>query len=164
MYLAGALLSSWSLTQEVAGPSPFNYKFFSNSVNLVKTFREHPNIDKVSSLWNFYCSWINIGLMYCSWIGKCCAFILFFQNTISRWIAVSYVCVNKDQILIENRLIDHHKYRFLHLNAIEWKCNGWTIILNTPSIQSVSGISYNCPLNYCFETVFISIFLLTILN
>ena len=28
MYLAGAVVASWSLTQEVAGSSPFNDKYF----------------------------------------------------------------------------------------------------------------------------------------
>ena len=39
--IAGAVVASRSLTQEVAGLSPFNDKFLSlNSLNSVKTFRK----------------------------------------------------------------------------------------------------------------------------
>ena len=43
MCFAGAVVASWSLTQEVAGSNPFTvYKFFwLNSANSVKTFRKN---------------------------------------------------------------------------------------------------------------------------
>ena len=44
MCLAGAVIASWSLTQEVAGSSPFTIATITlslNSANSVKTFREN---------------------------------------------------------------------------------------------------------------------------
>ena len=46
MCLAGAVVASWFLTQEVVGSNPFTIMtiFLSlNSLNLVKTFRENSN-------------------------------------------------------------------------------------------------------------------------
>ena len=45
MCLAGVVVVSYSLTQEVAGSSPFNDKYFLslNLENSVKTFRENSN-------------------------------------------------------------------------------------------------------------------------
>ena len=42
---ADAVVASWSLTQEVAGSSPFNdnYLFSLNTLNSVKTFRKNSN-------------------------------------------------------------------------------------------------------------------------
>ena len=44
--LAGAMVASWSLTQEVAGLNPFNENYFLtlNSLNSVKTLRKNSNI------------------------------------------------------------------------------------------------------------------------
>ena len=44
--LAGAMVASWSLTQEVAGLNPFNENYFLtlNSLNTVKTLRKNSNI------------------------------------------------------------------------------------------------------------------------
>ena len=47
MYLAGAVVASWSLTQEVSGSSPFTVMtiFLSlNSLNSVKTFRKNSSV------------------------------------------------------------------------------------------------------------------------
>ena len=43
MCLAGAVVASWSLTQEVTGSSPLKDKYFLslNSLNSVKTFRKN---------------------------------------------------------------------------------------------------------------------------
>ena len=43
--LADAVVAPWSLTQEVAGSSPFNDNYLSslNSLNSVKTFGKNPN-------------------------------------------------------------------------------------------------------------------------
>ena len=44
MCLAGAMVASWSLTQEMAGSAPFYCKHFYwalNSLNSVKTFRKN---------------------------------------------------------------------------------------------------------------------------
>ena len=46
--LAGAMVASWSLTQEVVGLIPFNdnYFLFLNSLNSVKTFRKICNMSQ----------------------------------------------------------------------------------------------------------------------
>ena len=47
MCLAGSVVASWSLTQEMAGSSPFNEKYFCQwirSLNSVKTFRKNSSL------------------------------------------------------------------------------------------------------------------------
>ena len=46
--LAGAMVASWSLTQEVVGSIPFNdnYFLFLNSLNSLKTFRKICNMSQ----------------------------------------------------------------------------------------------------------------------
>ena len=46
-YLAGAVVASWSLTQQVAGSNPFTVTtniFSLNSANSVNAFRENSNV------------------------------------------------------------------------------------------------------------------------
>ena len=43
MYLAGTVVVSWCITQEVADSSPFNDKYFATEFSSVKTFRENSN-------------------------------------------------------------------------------------------------------------------------
>ena len=50
MCFAGAVVACWSLTQEVAGSSPFTVmgNFLSlNSANSVKTFRKNSNVNQL---------------------------------------------------------------------------------------------------------------------
>ena len=56
MCLIGIVATSWSLTQEVAGLSPFNDKHFLslNSANSVKTFRKNSNALRYSFTLSVY--------------------------------------------------------------------------------------------------------------
>ena len=46
MCLAGVVVASWALTQEVAGTNPFNDKYLLsfNLLNLMKAFRKNSNV------------------------------------------------------------------------------------------------------------------------
>ena len=64
MCLAGPVVASWSLTQEVAGSSAFNDKYF-YSLYSVKTLRKNCNEAHRLSLHNVLVSLFNRESLYC---------------------------------------------------------------------------------------------------
>ena len=52
MCLAGAVVASWSLTQELAGSNPFSV-MTNNSLNLLKTFRKYFNVGLLTVYWKW---------------------------------------------------------------------------------------------------------------